>query len=138
MADDVDNKVRLEFDLHVEHLTSTHEAFINNTGKVAGFLLLALGWYVTSDSARVFLLSTPLMATLAAIAVASAYALSVGASWVAFRVSSNALGRLRELDYIPSSAYEGRALGPITFAVCMGGNGVLAALLIAALLQGFQ
>ena len=136
MTDTSDQRARLEFDLHVAHLTSTHEAFINNTGKVAGFLLLALGWFVTSEGARNFLASTPSIAVLAALAVASAYVLSVGASWVAYRVSANAIRRLGELEYLPSSAYEGRVLGPITFAVCVGANGVLAALLIAALLIG--
>ena len=27
-----------EFDLHVEHITETHKAFIDNNTKVAGFL----------------------------------------------------------------------------------------------------
>lgn len=136
MTDIMDQKARLEFNLHVTHLTSTHEAFITNTGKVAGFLLLALGWYATSEGARNFFASAPIMAFMAALAVASAYCLSVGASWVAYRVSANAIRRLQELDYLPPSAYEGRVLGPITFAVCVGGNGVLALLLIAALLIG--
>ena len=42
MADTSSQESRLEFDLHVAHLTETHKAFIENTAKVAGFLLLAL------------------------------------------------------------------------------------------------
>ncbi|WP_421870413.1 hypothetical protein [Motiliproteus sp.] len=136
MTETAESKVRLEFDLHISHLTSTHVAFINDTSKVAGFLLLALGWYATSGDARDFLAVTPMMTNLAAVAIASAYLLSVCASWVAYRVSANAIRRLRELDYLPPSAYEGRVLGPITFAACVGGNGILAGLLIAALLIG--
>lgn len=136
MKETAESKVRLEFDLHIEHLTATHVAFINDTSKVAGFLLLALGWFATSGDAREFLASTPMMTPLAAMAIASAYLLSVCASWVAYRVSANAIHRLRGLDYLPPSAYEGRKLGPITFVACVGGNGVLAGLLISALLIG--
>ena len=125
---------RQEFDLHVAHLTETHKAFIENTGKVAGFLLLALGWFATSDGARTFLASTPQVTALAALAVTVAYLLSVGASWVAFRVSVKAFRRLNEIAYLPQSAYADRVLGPITFGVCIAGNGVLAVLLVAALI----
>jgi hypothetical protein len=125
---------KAEFDLHVSHLTETHKAFIENTGKVAGFLLLALGWFATSKDARFFLTSTPEVAILAALAVVTAYLLSVAASWVAYRVSAKGLRRLKALAYLPPSAYEGRVLGPVTFWVCVAGNGVLAALLVTALL----
>ena len=136
MTEDAEHKARLEFELHVAHLSATHEAFISNTGKVAGFLLLALGWFATSEAARGFLSSTPVMTALAAVAVAAAYGLSIGASWVAYRVSANAIRRLEELAYLPPSAYEGRVLGPVTFVVCVGANGVLSVLLIAALIIG--
>ena len=120
--------------MHVTHLTETHKAFIDNTGKVAGFLLLALGWFVTSKDARAFLGSTPNVAALAASAVITAYLLSVGASWVAYRVSTKALRRLNQLAYLPPAAYQARVLGLATFVVCVAGNGVLTALLVTALL----
>ena len=133
MSDAQDQRKKLEFDLHVAHLTDTHKGFIDNTGKVAGFLLLALGWFATSNDARAFLASAPNVTLLAALAVACAYLLSAVASWVAYRVSAKGLRRLNELAYLPVSAYEARVLGPVTFAVCVAGNGVLAALLIVAL-----
>ena len=138
MAATSSQESRLEFDLHVAHLTETHKAFIENTAKVAGFLLLALGWFATSKDARTFLASTPNVTALAALAVAAAYLLSVGASWVAYRVSVKAFRRLNELACLPQSAYEARMLGPVTFVVCVAGNGVLAALLVAALLTAAQ
>jgi len=123
-----------EFDLHVAHLTDTHKAFIDNTAKVSGFLLLALGWFATSEGARNYLTSTPTIAALAATAVAAAYLLSVVASWVAYRVSVKGMRRLNELAHLPRSAYEARVLGPVTFVACVVGNGVLAGLLVIALL----
>ena len=127
-------QAKQEFDLHVAHLTETHKAFVENTGKVAGFLLLALGWFATSEGARAFLRSSPSVTALVAIAVAAAYILAVTASWVAYRTTAKTYSRLKELAYLPQSAYEGRLLGPVTFGVCIAGNGVLSALLIAALL----
>ena len=134
MPDLPPQEAKQEFDLHVAHLTETHKAFIENTGKVAGFLLVALGWFATSKDVRAFLASTPSVTALAAIAVTAAYFLSVAASWVAYRVSAKAFRRLKELAYLPQSAYEGRLLGPVTFGVCIAGTGVLAALLVAAML----
>ena len=127
-------KTKEEFDLQVAHLTETHKAFIENTAKVAGFLLLALGWFATSEGARNFLVSTPRIKALAATAVAAAYLLSVVASWVAYDVSVKGLRRLDELAHLPRSAYEARVLGPVTFVACVVGNGVLAGLLVLALL----
>jgi hypothetical protein len=134
MSDTSSSETKHEFDLHVTHLIETHKAFIDNSGKVAGFLLLALGWFVTSKDARAFLGSNPNVATLAASAVTTAYLLSVGASWVAYRVSTKTLRRLNQLAYLPPPAYEARVLGLATFVVCAFGNGVLAALLATALL----
>ena len=57
---------------------------------------------------------------------------SVGA-WLEALGADATLRRLNELAYLPKSAYEARVLGPITFGVCVAGNGVLAALLVAAL-----
>jgi hypothetical protein len=123
-----------EFALLVEHVTATHKSFIDSTAKVTGFLLLALGWFATSDAARQFLSSNLDISVLAAISVAAAYLLSVVASWVAYRVSCDATRRLKELSYLPETAYQGRVLGTTTFLVCVAGNGVLALLLMYALL----
>lgn len=135
MPDISPQALRQEFDLHVAHLTDTHKAFIENTSKVAGFLLLALGWFATSKDARTFLASTPNCTALAALAVTAAYLLWVGASWITYRVSLKTFRRLQELAYLPQSAYEARALGPVTFGACIAGNGVLTALLVNALLN---
>ncbi len=123
-----------EFALLVEHVTATHKSFIESTVKVTGFLLLALGWFATSDAARQFLSSNLDISVLAAISVAAAYLLSVAASWVAYRASCDATRRLKELSYLPETAYQGRILGTTSFLVCVAGNGVLALLLMYALL----
>jgi hypothetical protein len=125
-----------EFDLHVSHITETHKAFIDNTGKVAGFLLLGLGWFATSESARAYLAAAPYIARLAALAVVAAFGFSAVASWIAYRVTEQALRRLAVLDYLPPSAYAARRLSLPTFVVCVAGNGVLATLLVLALLSG--
>ncbi len=127
--------VKEEFDLHVAHTTDMHKSFIESSLRVAGFLLLALGWFATSNDAREFLASARSVTVLAALAVAFAYLLSVGASWVAYKFSCKAAQRLTELAYLPQSAYEGRILGTSTFFICIFGNGVLAVLLIVALLS---
>jgi hypothetical protein len=57
---------KLEFDLHVGHITETHKALIDNAAKVAGFQLLALGWLATSESARGYLALPRLKAVVSA------------------------------------------------------------------------
>jgi hypothetical protein len=118
-----------ESDIHITYLSETHKAFIENSAKVTGFLLLAIGWYATSTEARSFLATTSGLAVLSAIAVLSAYALSVAASWVAYSGSAMTYRRLQQLAYLPEEAYKERRLGLLTFAVCAAGNGVLACLL---------
>lgn len=134
MTEAIQDPTKEEFALQVEYITETHKAFIENTAKVAGFLLLALGWYATSNEARAFLAYTRSIAVISAIAVAAAYLLSVGASWIAYQSSTKAVRRLNELSYLPQSSYEGRILGRTTFIVCVAGNGVLSALLMKSLL----
>jgi len=134
MKESSNQAAKEEFNLHIEHITATHSEFIGNTAKVASFLLLALGWFVTSSDVRVFLASSYSISIIAATAVAAAYLLSVAASWVAYQVSNNIALRLRELAYLPPSAYEERMLSKTTFVSCVAGNGVISALLIIALL----
>ena len=131
-----DNPSKEEFYLHVAHLTDVSKAFVENAAKVAGFLLLALGWYATSKDARAFLASEPGITALAATAAGVAYVLSVVAQWIAYRVSGNSFRRLQAIAYLPESAYKTRRLSLTTLWVCAAGNGVLAALLIAAILHG--
>lgn len=133
MPDTQDQARKSEFDLHVAHVTEIHKAFIENTGKITGFLLLSVGWFATSRDARAFLASNSDLTFVAILAVVAAYGLSLAASWVGLHTSRKALLRLKALDYLPPVAYEARALGPVTFAVCAIGNGVLAGLVSAAL-----
>ena len=135
MTDTSSHAAKEEFELHVAHITEVHKSFIDSTAKVAGFLLLALGWYVTSNDARAFFATNQSVTMIAATAVVSAYLLSVRASWVGYQVSGKAFRRLNELQYLPLSAYEGRVLRTTTFAACIAGNGVLSVLLIIALLS---
>lgn len=84
MNDTTTRDPKQECDIHIAYLSETHKAFIEYSAKVTGFLLLAIGWYATSNEARSFLATTSGLAVLSAIAVLSAYALSVAASWVAY------------------------------------------------------
>ena len=135
MAQLDEQRTKLEFELHLSHITEMHKAFFDNMSKVSGFLLLALGWFATSKDARAYLASEPTLSTLAAIGVLAAYLLSVAAAVVAYRASRLALQRLNELNFLPASAYVNRALLAPTFLVCTLGNGVLAGLLVIAIFR---
>ena len=99
MAQLDEQRTKLEFELHLSHITEMHKAFFDNMSKVSGFLLLALGWFATSKDARAYLASEPTLSTLAAIGVLAAYLLSVAAAVVAYRASRLALQRLNELNF---------------------------------------
>ena len=134
MLESDQSRRRLEFDLHLSHITETHRALLENSGKVAAFLLLALGWLATSESARSYLATTPRLAAIGALAVFAGWLFSAIASWVGYRASNAALSRLRELDFLSPPAYESRRIGPATLCACIFGNAALAGLLMAALL----
>jgi hypothetical protein len=65
----------------------------------------------------------------------SCYRIAVGPWAGAYRAGPRALQRLSEMDYLPRSAYENRALPAPTFWLCVLGNGVLAGLLVVSLLR---
>ena len=134
MTDTTNGDAKQEFELHVAYLTETQKSFVENTSKVAGFLLLALGWFATSKDARAYIGSAHQIAYFSAMAVAAAYLLSAGASWVVYRASAKTYQKLVGLAYLHETAYEARKLGLSTFVICVVGTGVLSGLLVFALL----
>jgi hypothetical protein len=133
MVEVVKGTKKEEFDLLVQHVTDIQKSFVENTAKVAGFLLLAMGWLATAKEARTFLSNNEIFAVIAAITVAVTYVLSVWASAIAYSASAKAIKRLSELSWLDSPAYENRALDKNTFYVCVIGNGALASVLAVGL-----
>ena len=95
---------KIEFGLHHARLTDTHRALLDNSGKVAGCVLRALGWLATSESARTLLTPTPSVATVGALAVFIAWAPSAIASRAGDRACNAAMARVHELQFMPGAA----------------------------------
>ena len=81
MLDSVVTNTKQEFDLHMAALTDTQKLLLDNTAKVAGFLLLALGWLATSEDARNYLTDNPRVAIVFVAAILIAYVMAAALNW---------------------------------------------------------
>jgi hypothetical protein len=87
---------------------------VDGAFKVTGFMVLVMGWLLTSKEARQVLASDPLVrktaiAGLAAASLVYAY-ISVGVSGLSQRV----FFELEKLKYVPSATYENHLIGTRT------------------------
>lgn len=126
---------KIEFDLQHNTLCEVQRALLDNTAKVAGFLLLAIGWIATSETARKFLAADPPSRRATVAAVIAVFLLAALASVKAFKVSNVTYRRLVELNYVPVHCYAGRRVDTAVLVVYVIGNAALAALLVVVLLR---
>jgi hypothetical protein len=135
MNDRSADTARQEFDLHIAVLTDTQKALVEATAKVAGFLLLALGWLATSEQARTYLARDKPAAIVFALAMVVAYLISAFLTWLAYRACAKTYSHLQSLAHLPERAYEVRKPWLLMSAGYMLGTGVLALALVIVLLR---
>lgn len=134
MCDHETDLLKQEFDLHIDFLKENNKAIVDRTSKLAGFLLLGLGWLVTSDDARDYLHAKPELIWFVVFAAAFGFLLSVVAAWLVYRASKESYYRLVELSYISELAFKNLRLSLATFLVCVIGIGILFCLVVLFLL----
>ena len=99
-----DNKEK--FDMIYTSMTHLSKEYVDDVMKTIAFLLLAIGWIVTSDRSRAFLSTenVNLTALIAIVFIALTHVLlSIGA----FRTSQVKMRLLEDLDYVSREYYAG-------------------------------
>jgi hypothetical protein len=122
------NHSEQEFVLLYETLCEIQKGLLDNTAKVAGFLLLVTGWLATVEGARKFLQSDKVAGYLAIVALTGAFAFYVCASMKAFMISKRTFAMLNKLQFMPTEYYETRRVDLTTLAIFVVGNLFLAVL----------
>jgi hypothetical protein len=123
-----------QFDVLFSTLRELQMGLLDSTAKVAGFLLLATGWLVTSERART-LMHDQSARYLAATALAGAFVLYGCASVKAFLISQKTLSLLKRLKFMPATHYESRAVDPLTLLIFVVSNFFLVCLAAGLVLR---
>ena len=120
-----DGKFRLAYDALME----TFKAYVSIVVQTAGFILLAIGWVLTSDKARSYLGANHLARRIALGAIVVIAAIHLGVSWGYYKLSEKFVVLLDNLNYVEHVFYERYE---ITMAI-LWMNGLLNLVLFALL-----
>jgi hypothetical protein len=101
-----------QFELLYGILKSLHDNSLDTVLKAMGFLLLAMGWVVTSESARVFLAGDRTLRWAAVSVLAMAAILFALFAIRVVRQSMATSRALEDLDYMPVRHFEAMAAHP--------------------------
>ena len=124
-----------QFELLYGILKSYHDNSLETVLKAMGFLLLATGWVVTSESARVFLAGDRILqwATIAVLAMAAL--LFVLFAQRVLRESRATFQALEALDYMPVEYFQTLVAKPAVAAAFVAADLVLTLVLCIFILR---
>lgn len=104
--------VKEQFELLYSKLKYFNDSSLDSAFKVTGFLILVTGWVVTSDNARAFLQSDPVVRWAAVLVVLmAAVAFAVVARGM-MRQSQQTFRALQALSYMPAEHFRDLAISP--------------------------
>ena len=106
-----------KFKLAHESFVGTFKAYTANVIQTAGFILLTLGWFITSDKARAFIGSRRVMRRLALAAVALVLLIHLLVSWGYRLLAERQFERLAALKFVEESFFEDSRITVVIFVV---------------------
>lgn len=121
-------EIKQQFEVLYATLCETQKGLIDNTAKVAGFLLLATSWIVTSETARTFMGTDDTSRNILIIAIAGAFVFYAGAALRGFHISQSTFTMLKQLGFIPSKCFKHRKVDTLMIILFITGNLILASL----------
>ena len=126
------NNTKGRFDVLFGTLCEIQKGLLENTVKVAGFSVIAIGWLATSDYTQRLLRADKTLRYLVVAATGGAFALYVVASLKAFAISQQSLSLLNKLNFMPLDYYKNRSIDAPVLIVYIAGN-LFLSLLVALL-----
>jgi hypothetical protein len=109
-------------------LRAYHDGIIDGSFQATGFVLLVLGWLLTSKEARAYLGSSAQARRLAALALAFGTIVYASITWRAFVLSESVFAQLNALNYVPARAYLDQRLSLLSIIVFIAQNTALTSL----------
>jgi hypothetical protein len=106
-------------------LRAYHDGFIDGSFQATGFVLLVLGWLLTSKEARAYLGRSVRARRLAATGLGLGAVLYASITRRAFALSESVFEQLVALNYVPVSAYADQRISGAAVLVFVAQNVVL-------------
>ncbi len=95
------------FDLAYQSMTTTTREYVNDALKTIAFLLLAVGWLVSSNRSRKFLKDSPLARWAGLVVVPTVAILHVWLALTTYQLSQSKATLLEGLNYMPAQYFAG-------------------------------
>ena len=127
--------VKAEFEVLFAAFCEIQRSLLENTTKVAGFFLLAVGWLATSENARSYLSSDSLIRYSAICAVILIILTFCVVSWIALSASERIEMQLNSLEYVSAQSISHRRVTIQVLACYTLANVCLASLVVITLLR---
>lgn len=121
----MDDRIKAHFDVLLDSLKDYQAGLFDGAFKFTGFLVLVIGWLLTSKEARAYLASNALARRLCATALGVGSLIYATISWRVFLLSQVAFNDLVALDYLPLSAYADHRIQGMTIAILVAQNALL-------------
>ena len=101
----MDEHVKAHFDVLFGSLKGYQDGLFDGAFRASGFLVLVIGWLLTSKEARAYLAENRLPRRLCAAVLAAGSIVYAAVSWRVYALSQAAFRGLVELNYLPAAAY---------------------------------
>ena len=101
----MDDRLKAHFDVLFGSLKGYQEGLLDGAFKASGFLILVVGWLLTSKEARTYFALNTRARRLGAAALGAGALMYAAVSWRVFLLSQSAFTDLVALAYVPVSAY---------------------------------
>jgi len=121
----MDERLKTHFDVLFGSLKDHQTGLFDGAFTFTGFLVLVIGWLLTSKDARAFLASNGPVRRLCAAALGIGAVVYAVVSWRVYEASQVAYNSLVALDYIPTSAYADHRIQVSALVLLIAQNGLV-------------
>ena len=121
----MDERLKTHFEVLFGSLKDYQSGLLAGSFTTSGFLILVIGWLLTSKEARSFLGNNASARRLGALALGVGFLVYAAVSWRVFQLSQVAFNDLVVLNYVPQSAYVNHRIAVSTLLLFMAQNALI-------------
>jgi hypothetical protein len=121
----VDDRLKTHFDVLFGTLRDYQVGFFSGAFTATGFLILVIGWLLTSKEARVYLGRSGRARLVGTAVLGLGFVVYAVVSWRVFALSQSVFDGLVGLNYLPLTAYADRRIETTTLFIFVAQNALL-------------
>jgi hypothetical protein len=118
----MDDLRKAAFALLYDSLKGYQSGFVDGGLKVTGFLLIVLGWLLTSKEARDYLARDMIGRTIAVISLITASLMYASITYRVYLRSNTVFAQLARLNYLPVETYQDHVIQPFAVVIFILSN----------------